>query len=636
MCTLFAENRTPDKSREVQPYLSEPQLDESKGSCKKIALEATTIVNDAEAYNNVQSNLIQNTRFCDPSFKVKQNQTGGNNSLSDGIRLALNTNEFSNLPNRGSVLARCPYCTGPLTSGICEKDGKICESCGTPYKDAQCPSCSLAAQPQTSSQVRSSKSRTLSKNVGLDCGELAPTRREFSQIVVDHPFLSKREADMMRSLFVDQKGKRIHDKASAAVRCMNLSRDAELTLLQKVERIASIWVAKRSKKKKKRTTEHERTEEEDGEEERRRRSNNNNHGYSSRAALEDKVAYVLLNEARQLGKSILEVQDALAKAGFNISLALFHLKITPTVGDLGSVRMYVNGWERPFLPKEAGIGPLGRQYTINVHAYLADALDAGEWMEIRFENAIVLPDEPALLAGKKNSSVERGWHRQDGQTNDQQTTTTTRSRVSNGKKTKKGTFVNAVQNDAHTLSVRLNPTKCFSLFKAIKAIVLDSEEGGEEKDEKLVAASADVEKGERIDTVEFNSDATYCSPSSSSPPPQPTLKKSDYYYLGRFVLPSKKFFASANLMQKALCLGKVERRCAEIFSNSIRNSNGRSPRTLAMDALLSADQEVYSFLPQRLKLAVNSFICTLPLSPSDRSYTGVKGLLIPSELKRDR
>jgi hypothetical protein len=471
-------------------------------------------------------------------------------------------------------VARCPICNGKIANGLCERHGTICETCGTLYKDPFCPNCySPVSTELVESHYSTDRAARLNPN-SFRLGELGIGAKEFASIT-GRQSVTKKEADILRAVNEEEPiRKRIRQKAEAAVRWLNLPRSKEMELIDTVERNA-ISLSKAYRREARLV------------------------GRNIHISPEKVVEYSLLKEAKRMGRTIREVQDAFAKAGFNIKLQLFCLRISvPTGKDIASVKLFVNGWKRDqasFRPKEAGDGPIGKEYTVSVQTLLSDTMnDEGKmgertWIKLHFENAVVLPEESAVIIqrdeikGKANK-----WYSAPSS--------------SSQEKTPKRSLLRLDQKDPRTIWLKLNAEKCFALFKDMNRMLERSHDSlTEQITEISLSRSVGIEGLIRQ----------------------------------HLCLLSKKFPASASLLQRASCLAKLERRSVELFRKSLKNSEGRSLRSLAHDALMKADQEVYGSLSALTKLSMKGYVSTLPLRRRDRNYTGIKGLLIPSELFRD-
>lgn len=472
-------------------------------------------------------------------------------------------------------VASCPVCNGNIVNGVCERHGTICETCGTLFKDPFCPNCYSPVSTQLMGRNYYSTGRATRSNPNsFRLGELGIGAKEFAAIT-GRQSVTKKESDILRAASDEEPvRKKIRQKAEAAIRWLQLPRSKEMELIDTVERNAASL--SRTYRREARLL-----------------------GRNVHISPEKVVEYSLLKEAKRMGRTIREVQDAFAKAGFNIKLQLFCLRISvPAGNDIDSVTLFVNGWKRDqvsFIPKEAGDGPLGKEYTVSVQTLLSDTINnegkVGErnWIKVHFENAVVLPDEPAVLVQREEGKGRRTkWY--------------SSSAPNSHGKTFKKSLLRFDQKDPQTIWLKLNAEKCFALFKDMNRML-------ERSHDRL---------RERI------------TDSGISPPAE-----IEGLIRQHLCLPSKKFPASASLLQRASCLAKLERRSVELFREFLKNSEGRSLRSLAHDAVMKADQEIYSSLSPSVKLTMKGWISTLPLRRRDRSYTGVKGLLIPSELFRD-
>ena len=454
----------------------------------------------------------------------------------------------------------CPVCQTKTIGGVCQRHGAVCENCGALYGEAFCPYCY-----QLDEASSDSNSRRLKPNA-YHLGELGIGPREFG-VITGRASVSRKESNILRAASDEEPSRRkIRLKAEAAVRWLGLPRNKEVEIVETVERnaffLSKLW-----------------------------RAEGKAAGRKIHASLVKAVEYSLLSEARRIGRTIREVQDALARAGFNMRLQLFTLKIAvPSGGDISSVSMFVNGWrrdQRDYRPREAGEGTIGKEYSVHIHALLSDAIDQTgrvgnqSWIEVRFENAIILPDESAVSIGKREKGARGGkWY----------STTTVQGGI--GKNALKYD-----QRNPHTVRLKLNTEDCFTLFKDVNRLLV------EDASRKIYASANFDSSSSEVESIERQ----------------------------HLSLPSKEFPASASLLRRACCLATLEKRSVELFREFLRNSEGQSIRALARKALFEADCEVYNSLPRSVKLAVKGYVSTLPLKRRDRSYTGVKGLLIPSE-----
>jgi hypothetical protein len=460
---------------------------------------------------------------------------------------------------------KCPICNSIMRNLICPKHGTICKACGMLYKDLTCPNC-FPSTPSEFTLAKIDRSLLANRRTSIPLGERGLVAKQLGAITAKES-VSKLEANILKGITSneDPHRKKIRMRAEGAIKWLNLPRNAETFLLEAVEKNA-LAITKGIKN--------------DNSKQRELKKR--------RISYEKIIEYSLLSEAKKIGKTILEVQEALAKAGFDIKLQPFSLRISvPKNVDISSVGMYVNGWKREedtFKPKFAGEGPLGVEYSVNFHALLSDTIDSRgrlgerEWMEVRFGNAIIVSDDNSALVDKSHVSQSR-WYLV----------------LSSPRKEK----VNYIQKGPSTVLLRLNRSKCFSLFKAMNQM-LDSFVTKQQHEEQNW--KEEIEGSIR-----------------QHPP-----------------LSSKKFPASAAIMQRAHCLSQVERRSVELFRESLKNSKGRSHHTLAQIALMQADKEVFAAQPLSVRLYVKGYVSTLPLKRKDRSYTGIKGFLIPSEILQNK
>jgi len=463
---------------------------------------------------------------------------------------------------------RCPICSEKIIRSVCERHGIICETCGTIYQDPFCPNCYPSISDDFGEGNYFVASRETQPNPGtFRLGEQGIPTKEFS-VITGRQSVTRKESYILRAATDESLSrKKIRQKVEAAIKWLNLPRNKEMELAEAVERTAVSLITKY-------------------------KNRGSSSGRKIHISIEKVVEYCLLTEAKKIGRSIREVQEALAKAGFNIKLQMFSLRIAvPSDHEISSVKMYVNGWSREqgfFKPKQIGDGPIGREYSVSVQVLLSDTIDQkgriGEqsWIKVHFENAVILPDESAA---------------------DREITVQNRSRwYSSLSSAAKRGGIGFLQKDPNTIWLKPNAEKCFALFKDMNRMLERS------------SSSAMTGQLSNLNVA-----------TSTSAEIEGSIRQ-------HLSLPSKKFPASAALMQRACCLAKVERRSVELFRESLKDSEGKSQKTLAHDALVRADQEVYSSLSPSVKLALKAYVSTLPLRRRDRRYTGVKGLLILSEV----
>jgi len=498
----------------------------------------------------------------------ESNNLPGWNSRQRGLVGARNDIALNLMINQLEA-PRCPICNEKIVSGSCETHGTICETCGTIYQDPFCPNCypSVAGQIVNGNYYAAGR-RAEANPENLRLGEQGIPTKAFGAIT-GRQSVTRQESNILRAATNEEPARRkIRQKAESAIKWLNLPRYKELELAEAVERTAVSLIT-------------------------RYRTGASLSGRKVHLSIEKVVGYCLLTEAKKIGRSIREVQEALARAGFNIKLQIFRLRIAvPHDHEISSVKLYVNGWRREqgfFKPKQIGDGPIGIEYSVNVHILLSDTIDQegrmGEqnWIKVHFENAVILPDESIAdqVVGRQNKG---------------------RRSSSLPQRTIERRGRSILQKDHNTVWLKPNAEKCFALFKDMN---------------RMLERSSDGAMAGQLSSLNI--------PASTSAEIEGSIRQ-------HLSLPSKKFPASASLMQRALCLGKVERRSVELFRESLKDSEGKSQKTLAHDALVKADQEVYSSLSPSVKLALRAYISTLPLRRRDRCYTGVKGLLILSEV----
>jgi hypothetical protein len=449
-------------------------------------------------------------------------------------------------PAEGFQKILCPICNNEIQNGVCQQHGTICETCGFLYRDAFCTNCypqiELGGPLRGNASTQQEQSRLGER--GLDSRSI----RE----IMGRGSVTRKEMNILNAAVAeDHLERKIRTKAEAAIKWLELSRSASTMLLQNVEKNATTLT--------------------------------NEYGSQSKPGvhvpLERIISYCLLIEAKKIGRTIIEVQNALAKAGFNVKLPYFSLRIALTQGaEISSVCMYVNDRKQSpdcFKPKESGEGPLGKEYSVGVQLQLSDTLGpkgslrTPAWIKLHFDHALILPEGRAITNQSQDSL--QSWN------------------LGSDPEKHAKSRIRYLKNDPSSIWVKVNSERCFSLFKATNYI------------------------SERV-TSSVNVDLEPLAMRHQIP------------------LPSRKLPASAALMRRALCLGLFERRATEIFRQLTTDSKGRSGKTLAKDALLRADREIYASLSKQMQLVMKSYVSTLPLKKKDRNYTGTSGLLILSEL----
>ena len=151
-------------------------------------------------------------------------------------------------------------------------------------------------------------------------GDSAPSMPELSKII-DHAATVK-EHNIARGIHVDAVAKAVHDRASAAVAQLDVSPEARVRILDEVEREA-VAIRKRAKKNC------------SGADHRRK---------NGAITLEKAVAFAFLRQCRGIGRSVEEIQRALARAGFGIRLESVRIMIATR--DPDNLRLFVNDRER--------------------------------------------------------------------------------------------------------------------------------------------------------------------------------------------------------------------------------------------------------------------------------------------------
>ena len=220
------------------------------------------------------------------------------------------------------------------------------------YQDPFCPNCYPSVSDQSGERDYYVANRGAQANPGtLRLGERGISAKEFGAIT-GRQSVTRKESNILRAATDEEPARRkIRQKVEAAIKWLNLPRNKELELGEAIERTAVSLITKY-------------------------RTGASLSGRKIHVSIEKVVEYCLLTEAKKIGRSIREVQEALAKAGFNIKLQMFTLRIAvPYDHEISTVKMYVNGWSREqgfFKPKQVGDGPIGREYSVNVQTLLSE------------------------------------------------------------------------------------------------------------------------------------------------------------------------------------------------------------------------------------------------------------------------
>ena len=234
--------------------------------------------------------------------------------------------------NQPGSVQPCPYCRlYPLIDGRCQRCGTLCRRCGTPYRGAYCPRCwGEGADDEEWAQG------ALGSAAPTPFGDSAPSRRELKSII-DHT-ASRKEHNIARGIHVDALEKAVHDKASAAAEQLDVSQEVRARVLEGVEREATaLW----------------------------RKAKKNSNGDRA-LPLEKAVALAFLDQCRGIGRSVEEMQRALARAGFGIRME--SVQVTVSSENPASLRLFVNGGER-------SVKIASSPKMVRVPIYLSDLLD---------------------------------------------------------------------------------------------------------------------------------------------------------------------------------------------------------------------------------------------------------------------
>jgi uncharacterized Zn finger protein (UPF0148 family) len=394
---------------------------------------------------------------------------------------------------------RCPACgiVGSLTADA-ERGELFCNGCGTVFEERE--------------SVHGSETERNHSMPNLGLGELAPRRAEHAAIT-DHP-TGKTESNIITAQYSDgeREVNEIRAMAESAARWLTLPRNAEVLLTENaVRRGGRLLAMLRAGKK--------------------------------RVCLEKLTAYALLSEAKKLGKSIEEVQSALAKAQFKIPLALITVQIATANPE--QVKFYLAAdspqAQQPVSFKMSRTKDEDTRTVELVRAYNLEGYQA-RTIKLNLELCDV-------LAAKANENSFTG-----------------------------GKFIlgseNALIRDGGKLvsssPLHVNPSKCFALFKRAENLARE-----EASDDIAVRAA-------------FLPNSMMMSFSAGG---------LDVEKFTRARLPSK-FPISSMMMKDAGCLKKMEVEYMNAVKRLMSSTEniGRTPSRLMLEALRSADRSVFQSL----------------------------------------
>lgn len=181
---------------------------------------------------------------------------------------------------------RCPICSKKIVQGVCETHGTICETCGTIYQDPFCSNCYPSVSGQLGEGNYYAASRGARPNPRtLRLGEQGIPAKEFGAITGRHS-VTRKESNILRAATDEEPARRkIRQKAEAAIKWLNLPRNKEMELAETVERTAVSLIT-------------------------RYKTGASLSGRKIHVSIEKVVEYCLLTEAKKIGRSIREVQEA--------------------------------------------------------------------------------------------------------------------------------------------------------------------------------------------------------------------------------------------------------------------------------------------------------------------------------------
>ncbi|MDG7012082.1 MAG: hypothetical protein JRN17_03225 [Nitrososphaerota archaeon] len=293
---------------------------------------------------------------------------------------------------------------------------------------------------------------------------------------------------------------------------------------------------------------------------------------------EKAVLHALYVGAKALGIPATEVQECLARSGFRMSLDSVTVRVE--CGGPGSVDVFVNG-----SPRKARAAVIGGSEgeTMRRMARMIGGSDSRSVHGVVFCSVKV----PLLLGDALDSEGDVLIHFEGA------------SIIDFPPELK----AEVPDDDQSTLKLTLDPKKCFTYFRLLKEVAL-------------------------------NPSSPSPAAGSSQAPPATVVINPDRF-IGRYLNIEARYPVSSMLADAAGCAQRLRSLALAEFRRSVASANGRSPETLAIESLYFSDRQVFRSLPTEARSRVRALALKTAVLPRDRSYAGVEGVLLPSELGRD-
>jgi ribosomal protein S27AE len=435
---------------------------------------------------------------------------------------------------------RCPACgkTGQMIDDA-ERGEVFCGGCGTVFQER-------GSVVGAASDPRSSVRPMMPKNLGL--GELPPKRNEYESIT-NHP-TGRTETNIIASQYSDGEKElnAIREMAESAAKWLALPRNAEVLLVENtVGKGTKLLALLRAGGK--------------------------------RVSLERLTAYSLLSEAKKLGKSIGEVQSALARAQFKIPLLLITIYIATATPEGVSFLLACDSSSTK-QPLNFKMSKRKNEDSRTVELVSAYDLETSEVRSVKLN--IELSD---VLAVKSDVDF---------------------SRVSKFLLVSENALIREGPDLVESTCLEINPSKCFALFKRAEEIL----------------------SGERI-----SNDNTLGTKTNNSP----SAWGLDVEKFAKARLPSR-FPISSMLMREAGCLQKMEIEYMNTVKRLVSSPEniGRTPSRLMLEALRTADRSIFQTLSPEIVCRLGIKAAKLGLisgKRKKRKVTSFDSFLIAGEVR---
>lgn len=295
---------------------------------------------------------------------------------------------------------------------------------------------------------------------------------------------------------------------------------------------------------------------------------------------EKAVLHALYVGAKALGIPATEVQECLARSGFRMSLDSVTVRVECDGPD--SVEVFVNG--SPRKARAAVIGGSEGETMRKMAMMIRDSGSHSVGGDVVFCSVKV----PLLLGDALDSEGDVLVHFENA------------SIVDFPPELK----AEVLDDDQSTLKLALDPKKCFTYYRLLKEVALNP------------------------------SAASPAAGPSQAPSPATAVINPDRF-IGRYLNFEARYPVSSMLAEAAGCTQRLRSLALAEFRRSVAKANGRSPETLAIESIYFSDREVFCSLPAETRSRVRALALKTAVLPRDRSYAGVEGVLLPSELGRD-